>query len=1010
MIPGLRRVDNSRFDNVRSTLNCLPSLLIWWQLVLILVCRLPRDTTSFAPSIRFRPSHYRLLDPYSPRAPPLIVPITKYNIDNARHSPTSTTTTAIMGIKGFRSWFESQFPRAITGMSKDGSLAHEEFDHVLIDMNQILHQVLRKSRSDGHCFTLLMKELDACIALATPTQSLVLAMDGSPGAAKLATQRRRRYQTVRKATANVAQLEKLIAAAKLSSSKRAKKNIKQWTRKKHRALAELRTLCITPGTEFMAVAEQTLLYWAWQRLSARQSALSLHNVKIFISSSTVPGEGEVKLLEWMYTKPRRRGESVAILGGDSDLVLEALVIPVASTHNVFVLLPDGSQRCLSVSLWETTRALVRYLPTVITTPRAMICVRTDLVVLLILNGNDYLPKLRGSSGFNKLFHTYLRLQREWHGERPTGGESDAFLVNPDTLQFNLAFAHAFFQRLASLAPANLWRGGRSSSGTESGSSPNVKSDPPLQQLNRLVEGGFLPKPIQFTVIDDNDEDGDRLAVEATATDYENDNEDNDDDSSEDENDITDGDGELESDELEESDEDQILFRLQLGQAGSEDFVMYEIRLARHTSLKKARHELAALALSDFLDEESEEEEEDETDDVDNGGMAKGYSWEIHHNVEGNVERYLYGLLWNLQTYQDGVCANYSFNYGKRMSPLAKEIAAFFASALAENRSVGQTELYPMESSHCSRPISAGLSCLAALPSHVKHLVPEPYRWLADETVEGFYASCMDPEDNVFDIKKFERLCNDTLASMNALDQVGETSMPSNQRDAAESEHYWTVLSKVPKALTTPFDPPKPFSDRHAELKSNNKIRISRYAATSEPLPRDFLNGTTAGGVLHAQQARYSDPGAFFERLGDIEKVDYRVAYQKGKKQERRGLRKTKITVTVTPQTPIATPINITDSNGKHAPAAFNNGKPSVNGASNPVQGSSDDKLELHEQHGLKYNNLGAPPATPIENLDGETAIAVLKQLSDLELIGPIQVRTSVCSVMQKVPHRQYLRH
>mgnify|MGYP003319028727 CR=1 FL=1 len=33
-------------------------------------------------------------------------------------------------------------------------------------------------------------------------------------------------------------------------------------------------------------------------------------------------------------------------------------------------------------------------------------VRTDLVLLLIMNGNDYLPKLRGSSGFDKLFGSY----------------------------------------------------------------------------------------------------------------------------------------------------------------------------------------------------------------------------------------------------------------------------------------------------------------------------------------------------------------------------------------------------------------------------------------------------------------------------------------------------------------------------------------------------------------------------------------------------------------------------
>ena len=51
-------------------------------------------------------------------------------------------------------------------------------------------------------------------------------------------------------------------------------------------------------------------------------------------------------------------ESYAILGGDSDLVLEELVIQ--ATH-VFVLLPDGKNRYLSVSLWETSRTLLAVL-------------------------------------------------------------------------------------------------------------------------------------------------------------------------------------------------------------------------------------------------------------------------------------------------------------------------------------------------------------------------------------------------------------------------------------------------------------------------------------------------------------------------------------------------------------------------------------------------------------------------------------------------------------------------
>ena len=188
-----------------------------------------------------------------------------------------------MGIKGFRSWLESQFPDSVVAMPKTG--LSEKFDHVLIDMNQFLHVVLRKSRSDGHGLTLLMKELDECLQLATPTKSLVLAIDGPPSAAKLATQRKRRFATVVKSDYKIKQLDKLLSPKP-----------KLLARKKRRAAAETRTLCITPATDFMFKVEQALLYWVWQRLSARNSCLSVHNVKVFISPSTVAGEGEVKLL------------------------------------------------------------------------------------------------------------------------------------------------------------------------------------------------------------------------------------------------------------------------------------------------------------------------------------------------------------------------------------------------------------------------------------------------------------------------------------------------------------------------------------------------------------------------------------------------------------------------------------------------------------------------------------------------------------------------------------------
>jgi len=49
------------------------------------------------------------------------------------------------------------------------------------------------------------------------------------------------------------------------------------------------------------------------------------------------------------------------MGGDADLVLEAVAIDLGITHNVFMILPANNELSYVVSLWETTRMLGRYL-------------------------------------------------------------------------------------------------------------------------------------------------------------------------------------------------------------------------------------------------------------------------------------------------------------------------------------------------------------------------------------------------------------------------------------------------------------------------------------------------------------------------------------------------------------------------------------------------------------------------------------------------------------------------
>ena len=127
-----------------------------------------------------------------------------------------------------------------------------------------------------------------------------------------------------------------------------------------------------------------------------------------------------------------------------------------------------------------------------------------------MNGNDYLPKLRGSSGFDKLVGCYLRLLRKWVDDEKEGrlegrrmttrivlhkhgmNRPRPFLVDPDTLEFNLPFCLAFFRRLVSSEPHLV------------SADVIVKwkrfSQTPLSQMNNLVDGNFLPGPVVIFVI------------------------------------------------------------------------------------------------------------------------------------------------------------------------------------------------------------------------------------------------------------------------------------------------------------------------------------------------------------------------------------------------------------------------------------------------------------------------------------------------------------------------------
>jgi hypothetical protein len=871
------------------------------------------------------------------------------------------STTSLFGIKGFRAWFEGQFPNATFEISPSSK---ETFDHVFVDMNQVLHVIMRRSRSKEHSIRLLMSELDSIMGLTTPTKSLVLAIDGPPAAAKLATQRRRRYGTLVRTNWKLTHFDKL----RISKRHRSKR-LRGYK-------SDLKSLEITPATEFMKCMEASLIYWAWQRLQQRYSILN--KVKVYISPSTVPGEGEVKLLEWILhqhpstsIQPR---DSLCFIGGDSDLLLEGLVIPPSLCKNVFVVRQEKAHRHLCISLWETTRSLATdTLKTKELTSKQILQVRADLVLLMILNGNDYLPKLRGSRGFSNIFDTYTAVLKEF----PHSG-----LVHPDTLDLNLDFCQAFFQRMVSTSPVDLW--------TNTAATTTSERRTPLGELNNIMDGGFLPKRLRFHVLNNNNKN-DSNDIEDDDDDEEDDiHDDNDDEEDFDEEEEYDMTPEMEKVGTEKEDgEGEILVRMTLGHPNSNDYLVYETWHNVDEPLKVAKQKLASMALDEFLG--TDYSGDPDSFDVDAGITNSGYSWEIRQAIDGKVDQYLAGLVWCLQTYQDGICADYGFNYGRRMSPTAMEIVDFLQIAQEQKQTIGKRSL--LGDAAFRTPISAGLACLAALPSQVKHLVPMPYRNLPDDLVETYYEKCMDPKNNVFDVKSFEKLCEDKILSFPSIDD-DEKGDEHHGRRILTGDHYWTVLGKTREPLPHPFDPPTPpcpelnelygvyiccivhifdivlhilnlgvpFTHRFAT--ENHFIRVTRLLATSAPRPRsvwgEYESSSNVRRHQHNNKNSISDEKKLHSEIGDsfptesILDVPYKIAFpeeyrQHTNKQQQQYLKR------------------------KHH---TDNVKPA----------DSSEAISIRKRR--KKFKMIMLSKTITKNVDQQTALDILKALEDIGMIGP----------------------
>jgi len=93
--------------------------------------------------------------------------------------------------------------------------------------------------------------------------------------------------------------------------------------------------CVTPGTDFMAQAAHWLHLFAQSKL---QSGIWGPEVVIVVSDSSVPGEGEHKIIDWIRRQKSLVERSHLIYGADADLIFLGLALHANSVR----ILREGS--------------------------------------------------------------------------------------------------------------------------------------------------------------------------------------------------------------------------------------------------------------------------------------------------------------------------------------------------------------------------------------------------------------------------------------------------------------------------------------------------------------------------------------------------------------------------------------------------------------------------------------------------------------------------------------------
>mmetsp|Transcript_37356 Transcript_37356/g.115181 ORF Transcript_37356/g.115181 Transcript_37356/m.115181 type:complete len:746 (-) Transcript_37356:60-2297(-) len=312
-----------------------------------------------------------------------------------------------MGIPKYHKWLTERYPQAFTEAQA------EKADHVYVDVNALLHDVMRHATSEDGFFSHLFTKFDSLFRTVAPGKSVFLAVDGPASCAKCLTQRQRRRAHAQKDAKNP------------RGAKGGKGKGKACT--KGGGASQLSNNMLTPGVPFMTKLTSALEYYCLSRM--KPNGLFARCEAVTVSGANAIGEGEHKIVSQMLRNAGSaadRGaapESHVIFSGDADIFLLSLVQSACRRVRVVSERPDapggGAKRYRGpvLQIWNA-EVLAGYIERELTkgpgAARASsgeAALRRDFALVSLLAGNDYLPELRCSLSPQKLWEQYLKLRQ-----------------------------------------------------------------------------------------------------------------------------------------------------------------------------------------------------------------------------------------------------------------------------------------------------------------------------------------------------------------------------------------------------------------------------------------------------------------------------------------------------------------------------------------------------------------------------------------------------------------------